>query len=71
MDKSVKKVYLVRSTGHGSDYYGNCETCGQSMAECFVGQFYNEYKREDGTVYRSPIGGGTYGHKTCVSPVNE
>ena len=59
-------IRQLRSTGHGSDHYGGCERCGKHMSECFVSQLQREYKRDDGTLYYSPVGGGTYGHKDCL-----
>jgi hypothetical protein len=36
------------------------------MSECFVSQTKPEYRREDGALYYSPIGGGAYGHRECL-----
>ena len=56
----------LRSTGRGSDLYGNCDQCGKHMSECFVSQVRREYVRDDGGTYYAPVGGGAYGHKECL-----
>lgn len=60
-------ITTLRSTGRGSDYFGTCDQCGKHMSECFVRQHQREYRREDGTLYYSPLYGGAYGHKECLT----
>lgn len=61
-----KTVRMIRSTGRGSDHFGGCDQCSRPMSECFVSQAHAEYKRTDGEIYYSPLGGGAYGHKDCL-----
>ena len=59
-------IRQLRSTGRGSDHYGMCDQCGKHMGECFVSQAKREFRRDDGTLYYSAMGGGAYGHKDCL-----
>lgn len=59
-------IKTIRRTGRGSDYLGNCECGGKHMSEAFVAQSRREYQRASGKVDSSPIGGGTYGHESCL-----
>ena len=59
-------VHRMRTTGHGSDYYGPCDQCGKHVSETYVYQWHREWARPDGTIYLSPLGGGAYGHRECL-----
>jgi hypothetical protein len=48
----TKPVYTLKSTGHGSTRFGNCEVCGRHCAEVFV-------QGKDRTEY-------TFGHDKCL-----
>jgi hypothetical protein len=56
----------MRGTGRGSDYFGACELCGKGCSEVHATQNVREYRRENGQLYYSPMGGGTYGHSDCL-----
>jgi hypothetical protein len=61
-----KIITQIRSTGHGSDYYGVCEICGKHMSECFFLVHKREYQRQDGSLYYSPASAGSFGHIECL-----
>lgn len=56
----------LRTSRRGGDQLGPCEVCTKPMGEVFVAQQHREYKRADNSFYTGPIGGGTYGHATCL-----
>lgn len=63
------KVF-VKSTGRGSDWYGNCECCGKHVSEFFHTTVMQEYVDPDTmtvglTGYKMPR--GKWGHLNCVS----
>ena len=66
MGEYIGLVKKIRSTGRGSDLYGNCDQCGKHMSECFVYETRRMFKRHSGEVYSSPSNGGAYGHKDCL-----
>jgi len=59
-------INTLRVSKKGGDYFGPCEVCKRPMTEVSIAQQRREYKRADGTLYTSPIGGGVYGHAACV-----
>ena len=61
-----KIITQIRSTGHGSDYYGVCEICGKHMSECHFRVHKREYQRQDGSLYYSPASAGAFGHLECL-----
>lgn len=60
---TIKKLRPALRPG---DQLGPCEECGKSMGQAFVAQSHREYKRANGELYLSPIGGGLYGHAECL-----
>jgi hypothetical protein len=63
------KVF-VKSTGRGSDWYGNCECCGKHVSEVFHTTAEQEYIDPDTmavglTGYKMPH--GKWGHLNCVN----
>ena len=61
-------VWVVRSAGRGSDYYGQCEVCNKSCSEHFVAQKCGVDVRPNGHFLISRwIGMGIYGHLECLS----
>lgn len=59
-------IKKLRPASRGGDQLGPCDECGKSMGEVFVAQSHREYRRENGELYTSPIGGGIYGHAACL-----
>ena len=57
---------LINDTGHGTDWYGLCEVCKQSVPTTSKLQTHRVWIKSDGTKYLSPIGGGAYGHAGCL-----
>ena len=61
-----KIINKLRPSQRGGDQLGPCEVCTKPMGEVSVAQQYREYKRADNSLYTSPIGGGVYGHASCL-----
>jgi hypothetical protein len=59
-------INKLRPARRGGDQLGPCEMCSKPMSEAFVAQEHREYKRADGELYTSPMGGGVYGHGACL-----
>ena len=66
MGKYIDTIRVLRSTGMGSSFYGPCELCRKNVSEMFVMQLKMLLMRNDGVMYESPVGGGTYGHRECL-----
>jgi len=60
----------TKSTGRGSDYFGNCEICGKHMSECFISRLSRERKRaSDGSLYLDKSQPVIFAHEICISQV--
>lgn len=62
-------AYRLKSTGHSSERYGNCETCGQHCSEVFMQTETRGYRYPDTALMSYTYhntNGALFGHRECL-----
>lgn len=57
--------YILKSTGFGSERYGNCEVCGEPVDEVFLQKEHKFHKYQNGKttwLYKTDL----FGHERCL-----
>lgn len=59
--------YRLKRLQAGSDRYGCCEVCGESVALTYMQSGFELVTRPNGSKLKIPVGGGgLFGHKSCL-----
>lgn len=64
-------AYGLRRFRGGSDRYGLCDVCGNPSDTVYLLTRMIRYERRCGSEGLSYIGGGLFGHKTCLATQTE